>query len=73
MKINLGKPKMMVFNPSTSLNFSPHFLVENKEIEVITEFKLLGLYISNDMKWKSNTMHMVQKDFTPAEKSWSTV
>ena len=61
MKINLGKTKMMVFNPSTSLNFSPHFLVENKEIEVITEFKLLGLYISNDMKWKSNTMHMVQK------------
>ena len=61
MKINFGKTKMMVFNPSTSLNFTPHFLIEGKQIEVISEFKLLGLFISNDMKWKSNTMHMVQK------------
>ena len=50
----------MVFNPTT-IKFSPTFELEGQDIEIISEIKLLGLHISNDMKWKKNTCSIIQR------------
>ena len=60
MKINFKKTKVMVFNPTT-IKFSPTFELEGQDIEIISEIKLLGLHISNDMKWKKNTCSIIQR------------
>ena len=37
------------------------FELEGNPIEVVSEMKLLGLYITSDMKWRTNTTKMVSK------------
>jgi hypothetical protein len=37
--------------------------VENNEITLVEEMKLLGLVIRSDLKWSSNTEYIVQKGF----------
>ena len=61
MKINSRKTKVMVFNPTQSVEFVPNILLEDNKIEHISEIKLLGIHISSDMKWKSNTLNIVKK------------
>ena len=60
MKINFAKTKMMVFNQST-INFEPSFALEGEQIELLSEVRLLGLHISNDLRWKTNTNYMIKK------------
>ena len=67
MKINLSKTKMMVFNQSKTKSLNPNFRLGGEEIELISEVKLLGLHISNDMKWKTNTYNMIRK---PSKRLW---
>ena len=67
MKINYKKTKMMVFNPSKTIKFAPTFKLEDQQIEIIPEIKLLGLHITNDMKWKKNTCSIVKRS---SKKLW---
>ena len=61
MKINYKKTKVMLFNPCTSIDFMPEISLENNELEVVDEIRLLGLIIRSDLKWISNTENMVKK------------
>ena len=61
MKINFKKTKTIVFNPCTSIDFLPEFALDNNEIEVVDELRLLGLIIRSDLKWVSNTEQIVKK------------
>ena len=61
MKINYKKTKLMVFNPCSSIDFSPEFSLENNDLEVVDEMRLLGIVIKSDLKWNANTENMVQK------------
>ena len=61
MKINFKKTKVMLFNPCTSIDFMPDLRLDNHELKVVEELKLLGLVIQPDMKWGENTDDMVQK------------
>ena len=61
MKINFNKTKAMIFNPCTSIDFQPELALDNHEIEVVEEMRLLGVMITSDMKWASNTHHMVTR------------
>ena len=63
MKINFKKTKAMVFNPCTSIDFLPEMVLDNNEIEVVDEIRLLGLIIRSDLKWISNTENMVKKAY----------
>ena len=63
MKINYKKTKAMVFNPCTSIDFLPEMVLDNNEIEVVDEIRLLGLIIRSDLKWISNTESMVKKAY----------
>ena len=61
MKINYKKTKLMVFNPGRTIDFLPRFTIEENELEVVEETRLLGLVIRNDLSWSSNTKFMIQR------------
>ena len=61
MKINFGKTKIIVFNPCTKTDFMPKMIIDNQELEVVNEVRLLGLTLRSDMKWSSNTNNMIFK------------
>ena len=61
MKLNFAKTKLMLFNPCNSIEFTPQFEIQNIDLEVVQETKLLGLQITNDLKWKSNTKLMITR------------
>jgi len=63
MKINYKKTKMMVFNPCTSVDFTPDLRLENNELEVIDETRLLGIIIRSDLKWSSNTENLIERAY----------
>ena len=61
MRINYSKTKVMIFNPCTGKDFQPLLTIDDQNLEVVEEIRLLGLVLRSDMKWSSNTAHMVQK------------
>ena len=61
MKLNFKKTKMMIFNPCTSIDFLPQFTLNDQEIEVVDEMRVLGITITLDMKWATNTHNMVSR------------
>ena len=61
MRINFKKTKTMVFNASKTIDLVPKFVLEGTEIEVISEMRLLGIHILNDIKWKKNTLSIVKR------------
>ena len=61
MKINFKKTKMMIFNPCTSIDFLPQFTLDDHELAVVEEMRVLGITITSDMKWATNTHNMVTK------------
>ena len=67
MKLNFKKTKLMLFNPCTSVDFMPNFLLENHEIGLVEEVRLLGLILRSDMKLTSKTEHNVKKAY---KKQW---
>ena len=68
MKINYGKTKLMVFNPGKIRDFFPRFPVNNDELEVVEEIKLLGVIIRNDLSWEPNTDYIIKR---ASKKLWS--
>ena len=62
MKINHSKSNTMLFNISKTLDFPPEFTFSDGEIlKCVEESKLLGVVISSNLKWHSNTSHIVKK------------
>ena len=62
MKINEAKSKIMIFNKSKMYDFPPEFSFRNGQIlECIEETKLLGIFLTPDLKWKSNTRQVYLK------------
>ena len=63
MVINLKKSKVMLFNPCRSIDFMPKLELENTELELVEQMKLLGVLIRSDMKWTDNTEYMVGRAY----------
>ena len=61
MKLNVKKTKNMIFNFSKKYQFSTKLSVENENLELVTESKLLGTFITSDLKWNKNTSEIVKK------------
>ena len=61
MKLNKNKTKAMLFNFSKSKQFTTRLKLENENIEIVKEAKILGTIISDDLKWKKNTENIVTK------------
>ena len=56
MEINTKKSKIMIFNPRRrKTDFLPEIKLGDHKLEVVDEFKLLGVILRSDFSWKSNT------------------
>ena len=62
MKINENKSKVMIFNKSRNYDFPPEFTFKNGEIlKCLESTKLLGIYITSNLRWKENCSQMYMK------------
>ena len=60
MVLNEKKTKNIVFNFSKGNQFSTELKLINEHFEVVNEKKLLGVYITIDLKWNKNTEYLVK-------------
>ena len=52
MKINPNKTKIIKFNKSRKQDFPPElFLSDNEKFEVVPEIKLVGVLVTQNLKW----------------------
>ena len=63
MKLNLKKTKNMIFNFSKRFQFCTNISLEDEIIETEQETKLLGTFITSDLKWNKNTSEIVKSAF----------
>ena len=68
MQVNKKKTKVMVFNPCIAWDFMPELKLDNQELEMVEEMRLLGVIVRSDMKWSSNTEHMLVRAY---KRLWS--
>ena len=61
MKLNLKKTKLMLFNPSKSLDFLPQFNIEGNDIELVDETRLLGVTVRSDLSWSAHIDDLVKR------------
>ena len=61
MRLNENKTKNIIFNFTRKFQFTTDIAVNNRNIEVVKETKLLGTYITNNLKWNKNTSEIVKK------------
>ena len=54
MKNNESKTNTMIFNPTRNCQFTTRMNLNNVNVEVVTETKLLGTHLTNDLKWDKN-------------------
>ena len=64
MRINCKKTKIMLFNTSKKNDFHPEIFGENGEVlELEEEFKLLGVKITSNLRWDSNTQYICARAY----------
>ena len=63
MKINFKKTKLMLFNRSKTIDFMPELCLQGNEINLVEKMKILGVIITSDLKFSSNTEFIVKKAF----------
>ena len=55
MILNQKKTKVMLFNFTDNYKFTTRLELNRENLEVVTQAKLLGVIIKNDLKWDKNT------------------
>ena len=61
MAINTEKSKIMIFNYTKNHQFTTRLSINNVNLEVVNQAKLLGTHITNDLKWDVNTRQIIRK------------
>ena len=62
MKINPKKTKVLTFNKSRKLDFPPELqFSDNQQLNVVSEMKLVGVILSDDIRWQKNTDYICLK------------
>ena len=64
MKINKEKTKAILFNNAVKYDFHPKLTLEDTQLEVVEEIRLLGVTLRSDLSWKSNTTTMCQNAYS---------
>ena len=75
MILNSKKTKVVIFGFTEKYKFTTRLKVDNERIEVVSQAKLLGVHITNDLKWDVNTEHLVKRANTrmdPQKSSFTT-
>ena len=60
MKLNIKKTKNMIFNFTKKYQFTTKLSVDSQPIEIVNQTKLLGTYLTDDLKWEKNTSEIVK-------------
>ena len=60
MVLNEKKTKCMVFNRSKRFQFTTDIQLKDKKLDIVDETKLLGVIITNDLRWNKNTESLVK-------------
>ena len=63
MRLNENKTKNMIFNFTKNFQFTTKLFVNGEPLEIVKETKLLGTYITDDLKWTKNTSEIVKKAY----------
>ena len=61
MKLNKKKSCGIIFNFTDNFQFTSRITIEEQPLQLVSETKLLGLILRNDMKWSSNTDYLVKR------------
>ena len=61
IQLNLKKCKEMLIDFQRQKTVIPHIKVEDITIDRVTSFKLLGLWVDDNLKWNKNTNHIIKK------------
>ena len=65
MKINHNKTKVVLFNTARKYDFMPKLSTQKDiNLEVVEEFKLLGLMFQSNLRWQANTDFICQKAYS---------
>ena len=61
---NSSKTKIMLFNKSSKWDFMPEICIsEGQNLDVVEEFKILGLTVSTDMRWDKHTKNICRRGY----------
>ena len=60
MVLNEKKTKNIIFNFSKERQFTTDIKLKNETLEVVNETKLLGVYITTDLRWNRNAEYLVK-------------
>ena len=63
MRINSDKCKFMLFNPTENFDFIPEYQLGENCIQTEEKMKILGITLTNNLKWRSNTDSIVRNAF----------
>ena len=61
MKLNEENTKKIIFNFTNNFKFSTRTQLNDKKVEIVNKTKLLGINITDDLKWEENTKMLVKK------------
>ena len=61
MKLNEKKTHQIIFNFNKDKQFTTEVKLKGEPLEIVEEVKLLGVIITNDLKWDKNTRFLVNK------------
>ena len=53
----------MIFNFSNNYKFTTRLKVNNENLEIVNKTKLLGIILTDDLKWDANTTYLVKKAY----------
>ena len=67
MILNKKKTKFMIFNFCKSKIFDTRLYIEKTLLEQVRETKLLGVHLSEDLTWHSNTNSLVKRAYARME------
>ena len=61
MVINKKKTQVICFNKTRKWNFPPEVLLADRVIDCVTQVKLVGVTVTDDLKWVKNTEYICEK------------
>ena len=64
IKINTQKTNTMLFNFTNNHQFRTRLTLDNQVLDTVSETKLLGTYITSDLKWDLNTNNLIKKAYS---------
>ena len=63
MQLNSNKSKYMVINYTDNFQFNTRLKLDDNLLEQVSETRLLGVVLQDDLKWYSNTEFIVKKSY----------